>query len=217
MTLPTVYPILDTESLDHRCIPLAIAAEAVLEGGASILQIRHKSHWSRDFFRSAIEAARLCRQAGATVIVNDRADFAALVEGGLHLGQDDLPPQDARSLLPDSLIGYSTHNALQLAAGDREPVDYLAIGPIFETHSKRKPDAVVGIPQLRRCRALTDKPLVAIGGIALDNAMDVLRAGADTVAVLSGLFPPHANARSVRERMREWTDLGKSMRRGMGA
>src|ERR1035441_6955858 len=96
LRLPRVYPILDTESLGRRGISLAVAAAAYLEGGAAILQIRHKSHWSRDFFAASQEVARLCREAGASLIVNDRADFAALLNAGLHLGQGDLSPRDAR-------------------------------------------------------------------------------------------------------------------------
>src|SRR5665811_1111597 len=125
MRFPRVYPILDTESLASRAIALETAAAAFLEGGAGILQIRHKGHWSRDFFASACTVARLCREAGATLIVNDRADFALLLEAGLHLGQDDLPPRDARHLLGDRAhIGFSSHNIAQLCTAGGEPVDY---------------------------------------------------------------------------------------------
>ena len=104
MRLPRVYPILDTESLDRRAIALETAAAAFLDGGAGILQIRHKRHWSRGFFESARTVARLCREAGAALIVNDRADFAMLLDAGLHVGQDDLPPRDARRLMgPDAV------------------------------------------------------------------------------------------------------------------
>jgi thiamine-phosphate pyrophosphorylase len=212
MTLPSIYPILDTDLLERRCVPLPKAAGALLEGGAGILQIRHKSHWSRDFFSAANTVARLCREAGATLIVNDRADFAALLDAGLHLGQEDIPPRDARTLLPDIFIGYSTHNSSQVAAAGGEPVDYVAIGPIFATRSKRNPDPIVGIFELRRCRALTDKPLVAIGGLTLDNAGPALESGADSVAVLSGLFPEQATARSIRLRMQDWVTLGRSVK-----
>ena len=95
MRLPRVYPILDTESLDRRAISLETAAAAFLDGGAGILQIRHKRHWSRAFFASARTVARLCREAGASLVVNDRADFALLLQAGLHVGQDDLSPRDA--------------------------------------------------------------------------------------------------------------------------
>src|SRR5689334_18370628 len=99
MTLPRVYPILDTESLTARGMAPLAAAAALLDGGAGILQIRHKGHWSREMFDTAQQIARLCREAGAQLIVNDRADFAMLLDAGLHVGQDDICPRDARKLL----------------------------------------------------------------------------------------------------------------------
>jgi thiamine-phosphate pyrophosphorylase len=211
MKLPRVYPILDTESLDSRSIALETAAAAFLEGGAGILQIRHKQHWSRDLFASARTVARLCREAGAALIVNDRADFALLVDAGLHVGQDDLPPRDARRLMgPDAVIGFSSHNVVQLCAAGGEPVDYVALGPVFATASKLNPDPVTGVGEIRRCRSLVEKPLVAIGGITLENAVDAWRAGADSVAVIAGLLPSPATAHSLRERMEQWQQLVKT-------
>jgi len=211
ITLPRLYPILDTESLDRRGIPLPTAAAAFLEGGAGILQVRHKRHWSRAVFESAGEVARLCREAGSALFVNDRADFALLLHAGLHIGQDDLPPREARKLMgSDAAIGFSSHPARQLCESGGEPIDYLAIGPVFTTVSKRNPDPVVGVEEVRRCRALVDKPLVAIGGVTRQNAADVLRAGADAVAVIADLLPEEATARSLRERMEEWQQLVKA-------
>jgi len=211
MKLPRVYPILDTESLDRRGISLETAAAAFLEGGAGILQLRHKLHWSRAIFDSARTVARLCREAGALLIVNDRADFAMLLEAGLHLGQDDLSPRDARRVMgPDAPIGFSSHNVNQLCAAGGEPVDYVALGPIFTTATKRNPDPVTGIEELRRCRPLIEKPLVAIGGITRENALEVLDAGADSVAVIAGLLPDPATALSLRERMEQWQKLVKA-------
>ena len=210
MKLPRVYPILDTESLDGRSIALETAAAAFLEGGAGILQIRHKQHWSRGFFASAGTVARLCREAGAALVVNDRADFALLLDAGLHVGQDDLPPRDARRLMgPDAVIGFSSHNVAQLCAAGGEPVDYVALGPVFATASKLNPDPVTGVGEIRRCRSLVEKPLVAIGGITLENAVDVWRAGADSVAVIAGLLPAAPTARALRERMEEWGRLAR--------
>jgi len=211
MRLPRVYPILDTESLDRRAIALETAAAAFLEGGAGILQIRHKRHWSRGFFETARTVARLCREAGAVLVVNDRADFAMLLEAGLHVGQDDLPPRDARRLLgPDASIGFSSHNVNQLCAAGGEPVDYVALGPVFSTASKLNPDPVTGVEEIRLCRSLIEKPLVAIGGITQENALDVLRAGADSLAVIAGLLPDPATAHSLRERMEQWQQLVKT-------
>lgn len=184
------------------------AAAAFLEGGAGILQIRHKGHWGREVFDSARRVAGLCRDYGVELIVDDRADFAILLKAGLHLGQDDLLPCDARGLLGlDAVIGFSSHNAAQLGAAAREPVDYVAIGPVFGTASKAEPDPVVGVEAVRQLRALVDLPLVAIGGITLENALDVLGAGADSVAVIAGLLPGDAAAQSLRQRMEQWQQL----------
>jgi thiamine-phosphate pyrophosphorylase len=211
MRLPRLYPILDTATLARCGLSLPAAAAAVLDGGAGILQIRHKGHWSRDVFEAAREAARLCREAGADLIVNDRADFAMLLGAGLHVGQDDLPPRECRRLLgSDSILGFSSHNASQLAAAGGEPVDYVAIGPVFPTASKSNPDPVVGVEEIRRLRALVDKPLVAIGGITLENALEVFDAGTDSVAVIAGLLPELVTARSLRQKVLEWQNLLKA-------
>ena len=211
MKLPRVYPILDTESLARRSIAIQAAAAALLEGGAGILQIRHKGHWSRDLFAACREIARLCREAGADLIVNDRADFALLLGAGLHIGQDDLPPREARRLMgPDAAIGFSSHSTAQLAVAGGEPVDYVALGPVFGTASKQNPDPVVGVEEVRRARPLIEKPLVAIGGITLENAAEVLAAGADSLAIIGGLLPPPgdpAPVRTLRERMEQWRRL----------
>lgn len=208
MKLPRVYPILDTDSLAPRGISLITAASALLEGGAGILQIRHKGHWTRADFTAGHEVARLCRESGAICIVNDRADFAVLFEAGIHVGQDDLSPRDVRKLVgAEAILGFSTHTLAQLCAAGGEPVDYVALGPIFTTVSKRNPDAVTGIDALRECRPLLEKPLVAIGGITLENAAEVWTAGADSVAVIGGLIPAAAGARALRERMEEWQRL----------
>ena len=204
MKLPPLYPILDTSLLEARQCPLETAADAMLDAGARILQIRHKGNWTRILFEQAVRIARLCESA-AIFVINDRADIARLLNAGLHLGQDDIPPQDARRLLGSSpILGYSTHNDGQLAAAGREPASYLALGPMFPTQSKINPDPVVGIERLRAWRRLTDKPLVAIGGITRDNARSVLESGADSVAVIGDLLPVTCSAASIRERMREW-------------
>ncbi len=211
MRLPRIYPILDTESLDRRGISLETAAAAFLDGGAGILQIRHKQHWARAIFEAARVVARLCREAGVPLIVDDRADFAMLLEAGLHVGQDDLTPRDARRLMgAEAVIGYSSHNVNQLCAAGGEPVDYVALGPIFATDSKRNADPVTGLEELRRCRPLIEKPLVAIGGITQENALEVLRAGADSVAVIGGLLPEAGTAQALRERMEQWQRLVKA-------
>ncbi len=183
-------------------------AAAMLEGGARVLQIRHKGLWSGKVLEDAREVASLCQQAGAMLIVDDRADIAKLLGAGLHVGQDDLAPADARALLGDgAMIGFSSHDAAQLRGAAAEPVDYVALGPIFSTASKQNPDPVVGVDELRRCHALVGKPLVAIGGITRENARAVFDAGADAVAVIADLLPAGATAADVRQRIEEWRGI----------
>jgi thiamine-phosphate pyrophosphorylase len=206
--LPPVYPILDTATLDRIGFDLRMAAEAMIEGGARILQLRHKSFWSRGMLEKAEQLGSFCKNAGVTFVINDRADYAAILGAALHLGQEDLTPTDARRVVgPETIIGYSTHNADQMREADREPADYLAFGPMFRTVSKDRPDPMVGIDGLRAIRPLTRKPLVAIGGITRDNAFTCWNAGADSVAVIADLYPPDCTKARLRERMTEWQNL----------
>jgi thiamine-phosphate pyrophosphorylase len=204
--LPRVYPILDTA----RAPDPPATARAWLEGGAAIVQFRHKGSWSREVFAQATDVARLCREAGALFIVNDRADFAALLEAGVHVGQDDLAPADARQVAGEgAVIGFSTHNEEQLRAAAGEPVTYLALGPVFATGSKDRPDPAIGPELLRRWRPLGARPMVAIGGITRATAPCVWQAGADSVAVIADLYPEEATPRALRARMEEWQRLAK--------
>jgi thiamine-phosphate pyrophosphorylase len=203
--LPAFYPILDTGIIEGHGLSTSAAAEAIIEAGALILQFRHKEFFSRRIFEEAQQIAQLCRAAGALFVVNDRADFALLLGAALHLGQDDLDPADARKLLPSpAVIGFSTHNRDQLRAADLQPVDYLAIGPIFATGSKKKPDPVVGAAELSALRGLTQKPLVAIGGITRENGPSTLASGADSLAVIGDLYPQPLTKACLRKRAEEW-------------
>jgi len=209
--LPKFYPILDTAVLARCGLSPAAAAEALLEAGARILQFRHKEFFSREIFEQAQTIAELCRSAGVLFVVNDRADFARLLDAALHLGQDDLEPIDVRKLLPPpAIIGFSTHNGDQLRLADSYPVDYLAIGPIFATGSKLNPDPVVGLAELRALRAVTSKPLCAIGGITRGNAESVLRAGADSLAIIGDLYPQPLTVAALRSRAEEWIAISSS-------
>jgi len=153
------------------------------------MQYRNKSGIPRAMLE---QARQLKRQFGASVrlIMNDRADLCLAAEfAGVHVGQDDLSPESVRKIIgPDRRLGVSTHNPDQLRDADLTSADYLAVGPVFATSSKEKPDPVVGLDGLRRARALTRKPLVAIGGITRGNAASVIEAGADSVAVISDLL-----------------------------
>jgi thiamine-phosphate pyrophosphorylase len=208
--LPRVYPIIDTATLSRLGFHPVRAAAALLDGGALIIQFRHKGFWSRDVFAQAEEISALCRASSASFIVNDRADYASLLHSGLHLGQDDLLPADARSVIGDTpTVGFSTHNPDQMRAAESEPVDYLAFGPVFTTSSKDRPDPAVGIDGLRTVRGLTRKPLVAIGGITLENASVCWNAGAGSVAVIAGVLPNPCTEQAIRDRMAEWLDISQ--------
>jgi thiamine-phosphate pyrophosphorylase len=202
--LPKFYPILDTSSLSQRNCAVLTAAEALLEADVKILQYRHKENWTQLEFDEAQKISRLCEEAGVLFVINDRADYAHLLQAALHIGQDDLPPVAARMVISDEVVGFSTHNRLQLTRANEEPVEYLSFGPIFETNSKARPDPIVGVDGLRELRRITAKPLVAIGGITFENALEVLAAGADSVAVISGLLPEQCDRKSVRRRAEEW-------------
>jgi thiamine-phosphate pyrophosphorylase len=203
-----LYPILDTAALHAKNCSLAVASAALLAAGARLLQIRHKEHWSREFFGEVEEVANQCQRRGAALIVNDRADFALLLDAGLHVGQDDLTAADARRVIGGArTLGLSTHNAAQLTAAAEEPVNYVALGPIFGTSNKDNPDPVVGIERLKTYRALAPQPLVAIGGIRRSNARQVLEAGADSLAVIGDLLPDTCNEFTIRTRFEEWQRL----------
>ncbi|MGC2662089.1 MAG: thiamine phosphate synthase [Bryobacteraceae bacterium] len=203
--LPPFYPILDTAALAAKAIGALDAARAVLGEGAKIIQYRHKAIWTQEVFDEAAEIARLCAEAGALLAVNDRVDYAKLLGTAVHLGGDDLSPFAARRVLgSDAVIGFSTHNAFQVKRASEEQVQYLALGPIFSTTSKANPDPVVGIEGLSKCRSLTTKPLVAIGGITMEQAAAVLQAGADSIAVISGLLGGDSTLSSLRERTKAW-------------
>jgi len=203
--LQSFYPILDTETAARHGVAPVDAAARILEAGARLLQFRHKGFFSRDIFHQAREIAALCQTANAQFVINDRADVARLLSAAVHLGQDDLSPADARCVLGDGLsIGFSTHNEAQLRAAATQPADYVALGPIFVTSSKLNPSPVVGLDELRRLRPLTERPLVAIGGITRANARSVIEAGANSVAVIGDLFPEDGN---VRQRVEEWISL----------
>lgn len=155
-------------------------------------------------FDDAKRLALLCQDAGVLFVLNDRADFARILKTALHIGQDDLNPVAARRIVSDEVMGFSTHNQQQVTLGDKEPVEYLSIGPIFATTSKLRPDPVVGLDGLRTLRPLTSKPLCAIGGITLENAGVVLKAKADSVAVISDILPLVCNRKTLKDRTQAW-------------
>lgn len=185
---PFLYPILDAGLLGARRCGAVVADLA--RGGARIVQIRAKGVSDRDLFALAQEALVAARESGVLLVVNDRPDVALMLGAdGVHLGQDDLPPSEARRLLgAGAIVGLSTHTPAQLDAAAGEPVDYVAFGPVFPTATKRDAEPAVGLDRLRAARARTARPLVAIGGITTGNARETAAAGADGLAVISALL-----------------------------
>ncbi|HZS99406.1 MAG TPA: thiamine phosphate synthase [Terriglobales bacterium] len=187
LQLPRLYPILDSSQFSNR-ESLFAAAEDLAAGGVTLLQYRNKISTAQQTLEDARE---LRRRLGRPVrlIMNDRADLClAAGYDGLHVGQDDLSPEGARRVIgPDPWLGVSTHNPEQVQAADATTADYIAIGPVFVTSSKERPDPVIGVEGVRQARQLTRKLLVAIGGVTRANALEVIQAGADSVAVISDL------------------------------
>ena len=198
--LPRLYAIVDPAQAGGRSV-LEIT-EQLLAAGVRLIQLRDKNASSGELYSTAKLMAERIGRAGGIFVVNDRADVARAIDAdGVHLGQDDLPVESARALLgSDKMIGHSTHTLSQVVTTHDYPLDYLAFGPIFSTSSKQNPDAVVGLAGLREARKATRKPLVAIGGITLENARSVIEAGADSVAVIRDLI----GAQDVRARAEEF-------------
>ena len=188
--LPEVYPLTDTHvsGLSH-----AQQVERFADRGATLVQLREKRMTALQFYEAAKTALEVARRRGVELIINDRVDIALALGLGVHLGQDDLPPEAARRLLGnDAIVGYSTHTVEQAVVAARLPIDYLAIGPIFATATKENPSPVVGLDGLRVVRtAIGNLPLVAIGGITPASASEALAAGADSVAMISGMWSTH--------------------------
>ena len=197
--LPRVYALTDVRlsGLSH-----AQQVELLSLGGASFVQLREKRMPALEFYEQARAAVAVAERSGVQLIINDRVDVALAVGArGVHLGQDDLPPEAARKLLgPTAVVGYSTHNVDQALEAVKLPIDYLAIGPIFPTTSKTDTFPVLGLEGLRAVRqAIGDFPLVAIGGITHLNAHEAIEAGADSVAVISALLSdPNRIAQQTR-------------------
>ena len=186
--LPRVYALTDVQ-LSGRSHAEQVGLLSL--GGASLIQLREKRMPALEFFEQAKAAVTVAERSGVRLIINDRVDVAlAAGASGVHLGQDDLPPQAARKLLGSTaILGYSTHSVDQALEAVKLPIDYLAIGPIFQTTTKTDTFPVLGLTGLRAVRrAIGDFPLVAIGGITHANARDAIEAGADSIAVISALL-----------------------------
>src|SRR3954468_126502 len=185
--LPSLYPIVDATNFS-TARELCGFSQALAAGGATLIQYRNKKGSAREILSQARQLRTLLRDK--RLIMNDRADLC-LSAGfdGVHVGREDLSVAAARTVVKEGKwVGVSTHNLQQAVEADATSADYIAIGPIFATHSKERPDPAVGLDGLKKIRAATRKPLVAIGGISLANCRSVIDAGADSVAVISGLL-----------------------------
>ena len=196
--LPRLYAIADASFGD----PVQLAQSLII-GGAPLIQLRNKKAGAREFL-DQVERVLALAPPDVRIVVNDRVDVARIAgAGGVHLGQTDLPPAAARKILGlDCIVGFSTHNLSQALAADEFPIDYIAVGPIFPTSTKQSPDPVVGLHGLATIAKAVQKPIVAVGGITLEKAAQVLKAGAHSIAVIRDLL----DCADVETRTREWIE-----------
>jgi len=204
LEIPKIYPVTDTvlSGLSH-----SEQVERLIDGGAKFIQVRDKHSSARDFYDSAEKAIAIARKSGVRIIINDRVDIALALEAdGVHLGQDDLPPEYARGILgDDAIIGFSTHTPEQAYLATRLPSNYIAIGPIFSTQTKENPEPAVGLDGLSKAqKAVGNFPLVAIGGITSVNLESVFKAGADSAAIIRDLV---SDADHISSKMKELLDF----------
>ena len=212
--LPPLYAVLDADVAARAGWTLLDLASACLSGGAHILQLRAKVASGAWLLDMASAIVVLAHAAEAIVIVNDRADAARLADAdGVHVGQDDVPTAAARAIVgPDAVLGVSTHTTNQIDAAIRGPATYIAVGPVFQTDTKATGHDAVGIDRVRVAAARAAArglPVVAIGGITLDRAVDAIDAGAASVAVISDLLASGDPERRVREYVRRLAERGK--------
>ncbi|MBX7055098.1 MAG: thiamine phosphate synthase [Pyrinomonadaceae bacterium] len=207
--LPKIYPITDAglSGISH-----AEQVRRLVGGGARLIQLREKDRGAAHWIDDARDALAAAKNGGAKLIINDRVDVAMMIGAdGVHLGQDDLPPAEARKLLgPDKIIGFSTHSLEQALAALELPVDYIGVGPIFATNTKPAHDPVVGIELLSTIRNTGGSAkIVAIGGINADTLLAVLNAGADSAAMVGAVI---GEADLIGERMKAMIRLASVIR-----
>jgi thiamine-phosphate pyrophosphorylase len=202
LVLPRLYVILDAALIT---VPEIEIAGELAAAGVRLLQYRNKNAPARQLLESSRGLAAALLPQGVTFFVNDRSDVAYLAgASGVHVGQDDLEVEQARALVgADKYVGVSTHNLEQFRRAAVSSADYIAVGPVFPTKTKANPDPLVGTAFLRQARSLTDKPIVAIGGITLERAAGVIEAGADSVAVISDIL----GAPDPAERAHQYIEL----------
>jgi thiamine-phosphate pyrophosphorylase len=206
LSLPSLYAIADAGVLVQKGVDLGDFAHTLRDAGVSLIQYRDKSASPQRILRNASVIREGFSGQDCLLVMNDRADLAVLARwDGVHVGQGDLLPADVRQIVgPERWIGISTHTEKQVSVADMSCADYVAVGPVFATGTKADAEAVIGLEGVRRARALTRKPIVAIGGITRGNAKNVIDAGADSVAVISGLF---AHGEAVEKVARDFLEI----------
>ncbi len=194
---PRLYAILDADLLAARSLGMTSVATELRAAGTSLIQYRNKRSGARAVLNDAVVLKKIFAWDSVKLLLNDRPDLALLAGfDGVHVGQDDIPAEDARNIVgADAWVGVSTHNLQQVIEANETSCDYIAYGPIFPTATKINPDPTVGLAGMKEARANTDKPLVAIGGITRQNCRSVLDAGADSVAVISDLLPASGDSK----------------------
>lgn len=204
LSLPKIYPITDIRlsGLSH-----VEQVRKLIAGGATFVQLRDKRSSPRQFYEQVVECVRIAHDQNVQIIINDRVDIALVAKAdGVHLGQDDMPPEKARILLgAAAIIGFSTHSVEQVKLAASLPIDYVAIGPIFATSTKENPDPLVGLDGLVAVKAAAgNRPVVAIGGINQANLCDVFDVGADSVAMIGAIV---SAADQITSQMNHLTSL----------
>jgi thiamine-phosphate pyrophosphorylase len=198
LVLPRLYVILDAGLLT---VPEIECAQELADAGVRLVQYRNKRASARELLDSSRKLVSQLAPLKVSVVVNDRPDVAALAGAkGVHVGQEDLDAEKARQVVgTEKLVGVSTHNLEQFQSAAASSADYIAIGPIFATGTKSNPDPVIGIEFIRKVSLLTDKPIVAIGGITLERAPEIIESGADSVAVISDILRAHEPGLRARQ------------------
>jgi thiamine-phosphate pyrophosphorylase len=206
LVMPRLYVILDAAMLGES---VGETAGKLIGAGVRMLQFRGKELAAKKMLAESAELAGITSEGQAVFIVNDRPDVAYLSgANGVHVGQEDLSVEQARAVVgAERWVGISTHNLEQFEAALKSSADYIAVGPVFATSSKTNPDSVMGIELIRRVRPLTEKPIVAIGGITLESAAAVIEAGADSVAVISDILRADDPAERARKYIQRLEDV----------
>jgi thiamine-phosphate pyrophosphorylase len=205
-SLPGFYAIIDSGALMKRGVDLCDFVSAIRDAGVQLVQYRDKEAAPQTILRNAEIIRDIFAGSGCSLIMNDRADLAVVAGwDGVHVGQGDLSPEDARRVMgAERWVGMSTHSEVQVRLAELSCADYVAVGPVFATGTKRDAEPVIGLAGIARARALTQKPLVAIGGITRANARSVIEAGADSIAVISALI---GEGESVEKVARDFLDV----------